>query len=71
MERQKSLGAKYDFNQINVIIKQLWKHQIEMETQMSGANSEKALALQKLLETFEKEEKIKQGTNIVSKYSEF
>ena len=42
-----------------------------METQASGANSSSALGLAKVLETFEKEEKQKQGTNIVAKYSEF
>lgn len=44
---------------------------MENEAQTWGANSESALGLAKVLETFEKEEKAKQGTNIVSKYSEF
>lgn len=42
-----------------------------METQAGGVNCQAAQGLQKVLETFEKEEKQKQGANIVSKYSEF
>ena len=71
MDGKASLAQKYDFNQLNQIVKQYLKHQIEMEEQTNGVNCQSALGLAKVLETFEQEEKQKQGTNIISKYSEF
>lgn len=59
MDGKKSLAQQYDFNQLNAVVKQYLKHQIDMETQAGGVNCPAAQGFQRVLETFEKEEKQK------------
>ena len=44
---------------------------MQREGLTNGANCQAALGYGKILKAFEKEEKVKKGTHIISKYSEF
>ena len=53
--------SQYDFNEINLIIKEY----LRMNPNLSNESKERIIA------SFEQEEKLKTGSNILSKYSEF
>lgn len=71
MEGAKSLAQNYDFNNMNLMIKEYLQTKIQQEGLANGANCQAALGYGKILKAFEKEEKVKKGTHIISKYSEF
>jgi hypothetical protein len=73
---KQDLSAKYDFNEINSIIKEYFVQMADLSRKGDLPINEHIpilapASIDKILETFEKEEKLKAGKNILAKYSDF
>ena len=74
MEANANMSAKYDFNEINQIIKEYFVQMADLTRKGEAAEHSPVFtpaSVDRILEAFEKEEKKKAGKNILAKYSDF